>query len=83
MQMLPMLKTLTFSIFKNVCCCLALHLLKTGPISFALDHSPLCKNDRDFNEKSDSVAVFESISSVRHFTRFPLWRRPLFVNVPF
>ena len=33
---------------KNVCCCLALHLLKIGPISFALDHS--------------SVAVSESIS---------------------
>ena len=40
-QMLPMLKTCTFPILKNVCCSLALHLLKIGPISFALDHS-LC-----------------------------------------
>ena len=57
----------------------------------------LCKNDLDFNERSDSVAVSMSISSsmtnlsstglprsrVRHFTRFPLLRRPLVVNVPF
>ena len=27
-------------ILKNVCRCLALHLLKIGPTSFALDHLP-------------------------------------------
>ena len=69
----------------------------------------LCKNDLDFNDKSDSVTVFRvriiviNIKSVRvlceqtgwwfickslrscfhHFIRFPLLRRPFFVNIPF
>ena len=34
------LKTQTFPRLKNVCCCLALHLLKNGPTSWAIDHSP-------------------------------------------
>ena len=48
---------------KNVCRCLALHLLKSSPVSFAIDHSPCAKNDRDFNETSDSVAELESTPS--------------------
>ena len=28
---------------KNVCCCLVLHLLRIGPASFALDHSPCAR----------------------------------------
>ena len=39
-QMLPMLKTWTVHKWKNVYRCLALHLLKNGPISFAIDLSP-------------------------------------------
>ena len=42
-QMLPMSKTKTFTTFKNVCCCLVLHLLRIGPESFALDHSPYAR----------------------------------------
>ena len=57
----------------------------------------LFKNDRDLRERFDSVAVSESINIIddklvifgsprdcfQHFTRFPLLRRPLVVNVPF
>ena len=32
-----------FSILKNVCCCLVLHLLRIRPTSFALDHSPCAR----------------------------------------
>ena len=39
-------------------------LLKNGPISFAIDHSPLFMNDRDFRERFDSVTVSESISII-------------------
>ena len=38
-----MLKTWTFSILENVCCCLLLHLLRIGSASFALDHSPCAR----------------------------------------
>ena len=38
-----MLKTQTFTKLKNVCRCLALHLLRTGPISSAIDHSPCAR----------------------------------------
>ena len=38
-----MLKTYTFTMLKNVCYCLVLHLLKNGPISFAIDHSPFAR----------------------------------------
>ena len=52
---------ITFTSLNNLCYCLVLHLLRIGPTSFALDHSPLCKNDLDFNDKSDSMTVLESI----------------------
>ena len=61
--MLPMLKTHTFTKLKNVCRCLALHLLKTGPISFAIDHSPCARMTAILAKEFDSVAVSESISS--------------------
>ena len=38
-----LLKTWTFTSLKNACRCLALHLLKNGPISFASDHSPCAR----------------------------------------
>ena len=41
--MLLMSKTWTFSMWKNVCCCLVLHRLRIGPESPSLDHSP-CAN---------------------------------------
>ena len=42
-QMLPMSKTWTFAILKNVCCCLVLHLLRIGPASLAIDHPPCAR----------------------------------------
>ena len=40
-------------ILKNVCCCFVLRLLRIGLESFALDHSPVHKNDLDINDMSD------------------------------
>ena len=61
-QMLPMSKTWTFNTLKNVCCCLVLHLLKNGPISFTIEHLTLCKNDLDDNDMSDSALVSACMS---------------------
>ena len=47
----------------NVCFCLVLHLLRIGPASFALDHSPCARMLVILNDMSDSVTVSESISS--------------------
>ena len=33
----------TFTILKNVCCCLVLHLLRIGSASFDLHHSPCAR----------------------------------------
>ena len=34
--------------------------MENGPIFFAIDHFTLRKNDRDFSERFDSVAVSET-----------------------
>ena len=60
--MLPMLKTQTFTILKNDCRCLVLHLLENGSASFAIDPFTLFQHERDVREKSDSAAMSESIS---------------------
>ena len=46
---------------ENVCQCLALNLLESGPTSFALDHSPCARMTVTFTEKFDSAAVSESM----------------------
>ena len=57
-----MLKTSTFPKLWNICRCLALQLLKNR-LYLSKSIFILCKNDRDFNERPDSVTVLESVSS--------------------
>ena len=94
-----MLKTWTFTKWKNVCRCLALHRLKHGPISIALDHSPsarmiviltkgpiLWRCQSPYHRHQWQTCLCAGTvyprSCFQQFTRFPLLKRPLFVNIP-
>ena len=91
-----MSKTFTFTILKNVCRCHALHLLKTGPISFTLDHSPcarmivtlekssiLWRCQSPYHHRWQTCPLRVSPFLLPTFYQIPLWWRPLVVNVSF
>ena len=85
-------------LLRNVCRCLALHLLNNGPISFAIDHSPFarmtvtpakgsilwrCQSPYHRHWVNCCPPTGSPRSCCQRFTRVPLLRRPLVVNVPF